>query len=210
VTAPIPSQAPSRTPTPTGANADAGAYAARVRIAVVSDTHLPRFGRTLPAALVRGIADAHPDLIIHAGDWTTPLAATLLEAIAPLDGVAGNNDGPDLHERFGTQRVIEAAGARIGITHGHLGPGATTRDRAVNAFATEPGLDAIVFGHSHIPLVERRRDGIWLVNPGSPTDRRRQPLFSWALLTIEDGRIIAAELVTYADRAVRLSRPGEA
>ena len=95
--------------------------------------------------------------------------------------MAGNNDGPALHARFGTQLVLDVDGARIGVTHGHLGPGATTRDRAHRAFADEPGLDAIVFGHSHIPLVERLDGGTWLVNPGSPTDRRRQPLFTWAL-----------------------------
>jgi putative phosphoesterase len=175
-----------------------------VRIAVVADTHLPRFGRALPAALVRGIAEARVERILHAGDWTQPFALELLLRLAPVDGVAGNNDGPELHERFGTHRILELGGTRIGLTHGHLGPGATTPARAQRAFAAEPAgsLAAIVFGHSHIPLVERRPDGTWLVNPGSPTDRRRQPLYSWALLTIEDGAVSAATLRTFADRAV--------
>lgn len=177
-----------------------------MRIAVVSDTHLPRFGRALPAALVRGIADARVDRILHAGDWTDPLALELLERLAPVDGVAGNNDGPELHERFGTRRILELGGVRIGLTHGHLGPGATTPARAQRAFSDEPpgSLGAIVFGHSHIPLVERRPDGTWLVNPGSPTDRRRQPSFSWALLTIEDGVLTAVTLEAFADRAAVL------
>jgi len=177
-----------------------------VRIAVVADTHLPRFGRALPAALVRGIAEARVDRILHAGDWTQPMALELLERLAPVDGVAGNNDGPELHERFGTRRVLELDGVRIGLTHGHLGPGATTPARAQRAFGDEPAgsLGAIVFGHSHIPLIERRPDGTWLVNPGSPTDRRRQPRYSWALLTIDGGSVTAATLESYADRAAVL------
>ena len=108
-------------------------------------------GRVLPLWLVASLEAAEIERILHAGDWTAELAADLLEAIAPVDGVAGNNDGPALHERFGTRRVIEIDGVRIGLTHGHLGPGRTTEERARNAFEAEPSLDAIVFGHSHIP-----------------------------------------------------------
>ena len=131
------------------------------------------------------------------GDWTDPLALTLLEAVAPVEGVAGNNDGPALHERFGTRRVLDFGGVRIGLTHGHLGPGSTTPERARRAFEDEQHLGAIVFGHSHIPLVERVPSDTWLVNPGSPTDRRRQPACSWALMTIEDGAIASVELVHF-------------
>jgi putative phosphoesterase len=175
-----------------------------VRIALVADTHLPRFGRALPAALVRGIAEARVDRILHAGDWTHPLAIGLLERLAPVDGVAGNNDGPELHERFGTRRIIELGGVRIGLTHGHLGPGSTTPARARRVFEAEPAgsLGAIVFGHSHIPLIERGPGGTWLVNPGSPTDRRRQPRYSWALLTIQEGAVTSVDLWTFSDRAV--------
>jgi putative phosphoesterase len=176
-----------------------------MRIAIVADTHLPRFGRRLPRALVAGFQDARIERIVHAGDWTEPLAVELFEAIADLDGVAGNNDGPALQARFGTQLVLEVEGARLGITHGHLGTGATTRERVVNAFADEPGIDAIVFGHSHVPLVERldgdRDGGRWLVNPGSPTDKRHQPRFTWALLTIEDGAVSDVEIRSYDDRS---------
>ena len=121
----------------------------------------------------------------------------LLAAIAPVDGVAGNNDGPELHERLGTHKVIEVDGARIGLTHGHLGTGRTTEDRARRAFEDERDLDAIVFGHSHVPLVRRLDDGTWLVNPGSPTDRRRQPHYSWALMDVSGGAIASVELVRY-------------
>ena len=163
----------------------------------MSDTHLPRFGRVLPRALLDGFEAAGIDRIVHAGDWTDPLALTLLETVAPVDGVAGNNDGPVLHERFGTRRVLDIDGVRIGLTHGHLGPGSTTPERAGRAFEDEKHLGAIVFGHSHIPLVERVPSGTWLVNPGSPTDRRRQPACSWALMTIEDGAIASVELVRF-------------
>jgi putative phosphoesterase len=175
-----------------------------MRVAIVSDTHLPRFGLRLPRALVEGFREARIDRIVHAGDWTEPIAVALFEAIADLDGVAGNNDGPELQARFGSQLVLEVDGVRLGVTHGHLGTGATTRERAVQLFADEPGLAAIVFGHSHAPLVVRPDDGDtgpWLVNPGSPTDKRLQPLFTWALLTIEGGAVSDVEIRSYADRS---------
>lgn len=172
-----------------------------MHVALVSDTHLPRFGRSLPRALIAGFEEAGVHRILHAGDWTDPLAVSLLEAIAPVDGVAGNNDGPALQERFGSRRIVALDGVRVGMTHGHLGPGATTPERARRAFDDEPGLGAIVFGHSHVPLVERLVTGTWLVNPGSPTDRRRQPTWSWALLTISDGSITGVELRRFDDRS---------
>jgi putative phosphoesterase len=169
-----------------------------MRIALVSDTHLPRFGRQLPSALVEGLDAAAVDRILHAGDWTEPIAAELLEALAPIDGVAGNNDGPALHERFGTRLVLVVGGVRIGVTHGHLGAGRSTEQRALRAFADEdPPLDVIVFGHSHIPCIRRLPDDRWLVNPGSPTDKRRQPDYTWALMEIEDGAIASVELRRY-------------
>jgi uncharacterized protein len=174
-----------------------------MRVALVSDTHLPRFGRALPRALLDGFEREGIGSIIHAGDWTDPLALSLLEAIAPVQGVAGNNDGPELHERFATRTILDLGGARIGVTHGHLGPGATTPERARRAFAGEPAgsLAAIVFGHSHIPLVDRLPNGGWLVNPGSPTDKRRQPLFSWAVLELDAAAVVSARIVRYSDRS---------
>lgn len=164
---------------------------------VVSDTHLPRFGRTLPPALEHGLRAAGVELILHLGDFTAPFALELLGAIAPVEAVAGNNDSRELAARLGTRRVLDLDGIRVGMTHGHLGPGRTTRERAINEFDGE-SLDVLLFGHSHIPLVERR-DSTWLMNPGSPTDRRGQPLFSYGLLTIADGAA-SVELRTYPDR----------
>lgn len=168
-----------------------------MRVVVTSDTHLPRFGRALPQPLVQGLRRA--DLILHCGDLTQPFVLDLLEEHAPMIAIAGNNDGPELHERLGTARVVEVGRARIGVTHGHLGPGRTTRERALRTFAgADPPLDAICFGHSHIPLVERR-EGLWLLNPGSPTDRRRQPTFSYLVLDVEPGEI-RPRLVRYRSR----------
>jgi putative phosphoesterase len=167
-----------------------------VRIAVVSDTHLPRFGRTLPRALTGAIRAADVDLILHLGDFTSVLAADLLGELAPFDGVAGNNDGPELVERFGRRKVVTLEGVRIGLTHGDLGVGASTAERAWRAFADD-AVDAVLFGHSHIPLLQRR-GGTLLLNPGSPTDKRRQRRFSYAIAEIDDGRI-TAQLHTFED-----------
>jgi len=170
-----------------------------MRIGVISDTHLPRFGQTLPPGLVRGLAEVGVERLIHCGDWTEPFVVDLLEAIVPVHGVAGNNDPPELAARFGFAPVVELAGVRIGVTHGHIGPThLTTPERAKLAFAREAGLAAICFGHSHIPSITRTATGTLLVNPGSPTDKRRQRRYSWVLLTIQDG-LLKAEL-QYFDR----------
>ena len=123
----------------------------------------------------------------------------LLEAFAPLVGVAGNNDPPELVGRFGRERLIELDGLIVGLVHGDLGPGTTTPERARRAFE-DRAADVIVFGHSHQPLIERSPDGSLLINPGSPTDKRRQPRFSWALLALDGGRA-SAELRFFDDRA---------
>ncbi len=118
----------------------------------------------------------------------------LLGSIAPTDGVAGNNDPPELVARLGRRKIVVVEGVRLGLTHGDLGPGRTTPQRALRAFADEAGLAAILFGHSHIPLVERLPDGRWLVNPGSPTDKRRQRRFRWALLEVAGGVVAGASI----------------
>jgi putative phosphoesterase len=159
-------------------------------VALVSDTHLPRFGRTLPAALIDALEATRPDLIVHLGDHVVATPVDELARIAPVEAVAGNNDPPDLVRRFGVRRTIQAGGTSIGLTHGHLGPGATTPARALRAFTEEP-VTVVAFGHSHIPLVEWR-DGVLLVNPGSPTDRRRQPHPTFAVLVLGEGPPTAA------------------
>lgn len=152
------------------------------RIGVVSDTHLPRFGRALPRALERGLRAAKVDRILHLGDMTDLLAVPLFEAIAPFDAVAGNNDGEAIRERFGRRKIVRVEDVRIGMVHGD-GKRGTTLERALEAFAEEP-VEVILFGHSHRPYVGR--DGATLVaNPGSPTDKRLNPAYSYAILTVE-------------------------
>jgi len=171
-------------------------YREAMRIGLVGDTHLPRFGRALPRALDAGLREARVELILHVGDFTGPDVPALFEAIAPLDAVAGNNDPPSLIARFGRRKVVEVAGARLGLVHGD-GRAGTTTGRSRAAFAGDP-VDVICFGHSHQPACERR-DAVWLVNPGSPTDKRRQPRYSFALIDVEGGRA-EPRLIFFDDR----------
>lgn len=169
-----------------------------MKIAVVSDTHLPRFGDRLPAELCRRLAGDRVEMILHLGDFTGAEVPRLLEDIAPLEAVAGNNDPPALVERFGRRKILILGGVRIGMVHGD-GTRGTTIDRSVRAFEDEP-VDVICFGHSHQPLCERR-GGQWLVNPGSPTDKRTQARYSYAILRIERGS--TAPRLVFFDRPDR-------
>jgi len=173
-------------------------------VALVSDTHLPRFGRSLPGALIEGLRAVRPDLILHLGDHTSDLAVVELARIAPVEAVAGNNDQPDLVTRFGVRRIVEVGGLRVGLTHGHLGVGRTTPDRALATFAATP-VDIVAFGHSHIPLIEWRGT-VLLVNPGSPTDRRRQPAPTFALLDVAAGSRPTARLIALPVRVPQRAR----
>ena len=146
-----------------------------------------------------GLARRGFDLIVHLGDFTEPFVPALFEALGPFDAVAGNNDGPELVARFGRRKVLELDGVLVGLTHGDLGLGGTTPERARGAFAAE-GIAAVLFGHSHAPLVERAPGGPLLVNPGSPTDKRAQSRYSWALVEVEGG-VVRAELRFFDDRS---------
>lgn len=168
-------------------------------IGLVSDTHLPRFGRALPRALEDGLRAAQVGRIFHLGDFTDPLAIGLFEAIAPLDAVAGNNDPAEIWARFGRQKIVDVEGVRIGLVHGDAGR-RNAHDNAIAAFAGQP-VDVILYGHSHRPRIERR--GAQLVaNPGSPTDRRTMPSYSYGILTIAGG-VPDIALHTYASREPR-------
>ena len=157
-----------------------------MRLIVVADTHMPRRGTSLPAFLTEGIEKTRPDLILHLGDFTGEQIPELFERFAPLQAVAGNNDGTSLHARFGRRKIVEVGGVRIGMVHGDS-PRGTAVETALRSFAAD-NLDVIAFGHSHLALCERR-DDFWLLNPGSPTDRRRSPYFSYAELEIAGRRI---------------------
>jgi putative phosphoesterase len=158
-------------------------------VAVISDTHLPRGNRQLPEACVERLRAA--DLILHGGDLVS--AAFLRELLAlgpPVEAVHGNMDEPALKESLPKEQVVDVGRARIGLVH-VPGPRVGREERLVRRF---PGCAAVVYGHTHVPQVERRGE-VWILNPGSPTERRGAPHRAMLLLAVEDGRV-GPELVT--------------
>ncbi|HYN50921.1 MAG TPA: metallophosphoesterase family protein [Thermoleophilaceae bacterium] len=154
-------------------------------IAIISDTHMPRGARRLPGACVERIAGA--DLLLHAGDFMTLAVLRELEAIGPpLVGVRGNVDSAELGRLLPAERVVEAGGARIAMTH-DAGARAGRLERMRRRFGDR--ADALVFGHSHQPLHERAADGFQIFNPGSPTERRRAPAHTMGMAHVENGRL---------------------
>lgn len=159
---------------------------------------MPRFGKTLPPELRTGLLRAQVDLIVHCGDIVDAMALRLFEELAPVEAVAGNNDPPDLVEELGRKKILQLGSIRIGVVHGDAGAGSSTPARAQNAFRNEI-VDAILFGHSHVPH-SQRHDGVLLFNPGSPTDKRRQPEYSYGILEIT-GKRIAPSLHYYPTKS---------
>jgi putative phosphoesterase len=154
-----------------------------VLIAIIADTHLPRGNRRLPAACVEHLAAA--DLILHAGDVMTAAALDEIEALGPpVLAVHGNVDCERLRRRLPEERVVEADRVRIGMVH-EAGRAAGRLDRLRRRF---PDADAVVFGHSHLPLHEERA-GFQIFNPGSPTERRRAPVHTMGLGRVDRGRL---------------------
>jgi putative phosphoesterase len=152
-------------------------------VAVIADTHLPRGSRSLPEECVRRCSAA--DLILHAGDHSTLASLEELRALGPpVQAVHGNADEPALRELLPKELVVDAAGARIGMTH-VPGPRAGREERLAARF---PGCDAVVYGHTHVPQVERHA-GVWILNPGSPTERRTSPGWSMLELRIRGGAV---------------------
>jgi len=159
-----------------------------VVIAIVADTHLPRGSRRIPDQCWERMAAA--DLIMHAGDFTAPEVLADIEALGPpVAAVHGNIDPPELRERLPEARLVEASGARVALVH-DAGPARGRLERMRLRF---PDAEAVVFGHSHIPL-HASRDGFQIFNPGSPTDRRRQPRHTMGMARVTAGRV-AFELV---------------
>ncbi len=157
------------------------------RVGVISDTHIPRRGRRVPGAALRLFEDV--ELILHAGDLSSLAVVDQLSAYAPVEAVQGNVELPEVVAALPIKRELVIAGCAIGLVH-ILGDRAHS---ARNARAEFPSARVVVFGHSHIPYVEDR-DGLLLLNPGSATDRRRQPACTVAILTITDGQP-AAEII---------------
>jgi putative phosphoesterase len=155
-----------------------------VLVVVMSDTHLPRRARDLPAELWAAVDAA--DAVVHAGDWVAEDLLDRLAARTPrLVGVYGNNDGPGLRARLPEVARAELGGVRFAVVH-DSGPARRREERCAAAF---PGADVLVFGHSHIPWDSVAPGGLRLLNPGSPTDRRRQPHHTYLTLRAEGGRL---------------------
>lgn len=172
-----------------------------LRVLVLSDTHAPRFWKAVPDGLHAPLAAA--DLILHAGDVCTPGVLDELAAFAPLHVVRGNNDGDDVAAWGGSAGSdvvpgtleLDLAGLRVAMIH-DAGP-RRGRDRRMRRRFPDAGL--VVFGHSHIPLDEP--DGaVPLFNPGSPTDKRRQPQATYGELLVEDGCLVGHTIVPLPPR----------
>ncbi|MEU9397214.1 metallophosphoesterase [Streptomyces sp. NPDC048324] len=155
-----------------------------MRLLLMSDTHLPKRARELPVPLLAELPRA--DVVLHAGDWVDTATLDLLESrCRRLVGVHGNNDGPDLQARLPEVARVEIGGLRFGVVH----ETGAAQGREARCAARFPDLDVLVFGHSHIPWDTTAPGGLRLLNPGSPTDRRRQPHCTYMTADVEDGRL---------------------
>ena len=153
-------------------------------IAVISDTHMPRGRRALPPTCVECLRAA--DLVVHAGDLVERVVLDELHALNPdVVAVAGNIDSRELRELLPATADVHVEGVRIAVEH----DGGPRRGRLERLRRRHPGADAVVFGHSHIPLHERAPDGFQIFNPGSPTDRRRQPHHTMGMARLSAGSV---------------------
>lgn len=156
---------------------------------LLADTHVPARARRLPAVVWNEVDRA--DVVVHAGDWIeVGLLNALEERAGLLVGCWGNNDGPALRERLPEIARVMLDGVRLAVVH-ETGASAGREKRMA---AAHPDTDVLVFGHSHIPWDTMAPGGLRLLNPGSPTDRRRQPHCTYMTATIEDGALGGVEL----------------
>ena len=156
---------------------------------MLSDTHAPRRWRTCPPRVAEHLRGA--DLILHAGDVCTASVLVELAQYAPVAAVLGNNDSPDVAAwGAGETAELDLDGLRVAMIH-DSGPATGRLARMRRRF---PAADLVVFGHSHIPL-DASSDSLRIFNPGSPTDRRRQPRGTLGLLTITSGQLAEAAIV---------------
>jgi putative phosphoesterase len=160
-----------------------------VRVVVLSDTHAPRRWRACPPAVAGYLRQA--DLILHAGDVCTASVLTELAEYAPVTAVVGNNDDPGVAAWGAAETAeLDLDGLRVAMVHDS---GART-GRLPRMRRRFPGADLVVFGHSHLPLDESA-PGLRIFNPGSPTDRRRQPHGTLGVLEVDDGRLVEASII---------------
>jgi uncharacterized protein len=160
-----------------------------MKVAVLSDTHAPRYWKACPPEVASRLAGA--DLILHAGDVCRAWVLEELAAFAPVRAVLGNNDDPDV-AAWGAPETLELDLDGLGVAMVHDAGPALGRSGRLRRRFTGAGL--VVFGHSHIPLDETG-DGVRIFNPGSPTDKRRQPRGTMGLLRVEGGRLVEAGIV---------------
>jgi putative phosphoesterase len=155
-----------------------------MHLLMLADTHLPRRARDLPAEVWAAVDAA--DVVLHAGDWVdVSLLDALTARAARLVGVWGNNDGPALRARLPEVARVELGGVRFAVVH-ETGQATGREARCAAAY---PDVDVLVFGHSHIPWDTTAPGGPRLLNPGSPTDRRRQPTCTYLTATAAGGRL---------------------
>ena len=155
-----------------------------MQVVLLSDTHLPVRAKKLPTQLWAAIDAA--DVVIHAGDWVSVALLDELEGRSrQLIGCWGNNDGPELRERLPEVARVSLDGLSVAVVH-ETGASKGREERCEKAY---PDVDVLVFGHSHIPWDTTTPRGLRLLNPGSPTDRRRQPF-----CTYQTARIVSGEL----------------
>ncbi|MBT3167427.1 metallophosphoesterase [Streptomyces sp. Vc74B-19] len=160
-----------------------------MRLLLMSDTHLPKRAKRLPGPLLEEIPRA--DVVVHAGDWVDTDTLDLLESRSRrLLAVYGNNDGPALRARLPEVARAELGGLRFGVVH----ETGAAQGREKRCAARFPDLDVLVFGHSHIPWDTTAPTGLRLLNPGSPTDRRRQPHCTYMTAAITGGRLSDVDL----------------
>ena len=154
------------------------------RVLLIADTHLPKRARALPQQVWDEVETA--DLVVHAGDWVTEeLLDELQERSRKILGCWGNNDGPELRSRLPEIARTVVEGVRIAVVH-ETGTAKGRETRMQDAF---PDTDLLIFGHSHIPWDTTAPNGLRLLNPGSPTDRRRQPFCTYMVVEIDDGTL---------------------
>jgi putative phosphoesterase len=166
-----------------------------VRLLLIADTHIPKRARDLPTQVWDEVAKA--DVVLHAGDWVTPdLLDELQSRAARVVACWGNNDGPEMRARLPERADVMLAGVRFTVVH-ETGA-ATGREARTSRLYSD--RDVLVFGHSHIPWDTTTKTGLRLLNPGSPTDRRREPFCSYMTASVDDGAL--AEVLLHRLRKV--------
>ncbi|HEV2890983.1 MAG TPA: metallophosphoesterase family protein [Frankiaceae bacterium] len=158
-----------------------------MRAVILADTHVPSRARALPPSLWAAIDAA--DVVLHAGDWVSASLVTEISDRARLVGCYGNNDGADVRALVPEVARVTLGGVRVAVVH-ETGQASARERRMEKAFGAD--TDLLVFGHSHIPWDSRAAGGLRLLNPGSPTDKRRQPVGTWIEATFSEGDVDVA------------------